>query len=48
MLALAVTATVLLRNVGRADGGADREGVAEEAGEAAESTSTAGRRLGLT
>lgn len=42
MLAPAVTATVLLRNVGRADGGADREGEAEEAGEAGESTPTAG------
>ncbi|MFJ6809203.1 hypothetical protein ACIQRK_24785 [Streptomyces anulatus] len=42
MLALAVTATALLRNVGRAGEGADREGVAGEAGGAGESTSTAG------
>ncbi|MEI5032772.1 MFS transporter [Streptomyces sp. S1A(2023)] len=45
MLALAVTATVLLRNGGRADGGTGQEGEAGEAGEAGEvgeSTSTAG------
>ncbi|MFJ4707313.1 hypothetical protein ACIP6I_21015 [Streptomyces anulatus] len=42
MLALAVTATVLLRNVGRAGEGVDQGGAAGEAGEAGESTSTAG------
>ncbi|MFD7676239.1 hypothetical protein [Streptomyces anulatus] len=42
MLALAVTATVLLRNVGRAGEGADREGAAGETGEAGQSTSTTG------
>lgn len=42
MLALAVTATVLLRNVGRAAEGADQEGAAGETGEAGEPTPTAG------
>ncbi|MFD6478694.1 MFS transporter [Streptomyces anulatus] len=42
MLALAVTATMLLRNVGRAGEGADREGAAGETGEDGKSTSTKG------
>lgn len=41
MLALAVTATLLLRNVGRSDGGVTEGGCADDAGEGV--ASTAGR-----